>query len=105
MPPPGGSGYDPGHTPDAQATAPALDWPRAGRLWGEGPRRDVQTSDRVVHGAIAMTLLGLVAYLEARPSSALSPFLPGVFEMLGPAGLFLALGLLGLGVLLDRRHR
>ena len=65
----------------------------------------MRTSDRVVLGAIAMVVVGLVAYLAARPSSALSPFLPGVVEGLGPAGLLLGLGLLGLGVLLDRRRR
>ncbi len=72
---------------------------------GEGPRRGMRTSDRVVVGALAAAVVGLVAYLAAQPRSALTPALPGVFEVLGPAGLLLGLGLLGLGVLLGRRRR
>jgi LPXTG-motif cell wall-anchored protein len=63
--------------------------------------------DRVVLAALAVGVIGLAGYLAAAPPAGLAPApaLPGVFEVLAPAGALLGLGLLGLGVLLVRRRR
>jgi hypothetical protein len=56
--------------------------------------------DRVVLAALAVGATGLIAYLPAPAGHPAGLPLPGVFEVLAPAG-----GLLGLGLLVVRPRR
>jgi LPXTG-motif cell wall-anchored protein len=74
-------------------------------MLGRGREADMRRRDRVVLAALAAGAVGLAAALAAAPGGPAAPLLPGVFELLAPAGLLLGLGLLGLGALVARRRR
>jgi hypothetical protein len=61
--------------------------------------------DRVVLAALAVGAAGLIAYLAAPAGRPAGLPLPGVFEVLAPAGVLLGLGLLALIALVVRHRR